>query len=284
MIRLAKTIIRAGLEKPVRILHIADTHLSLADDRDNERKRGLAIKRKKAFSDENGSVEKYLEEQIAYGAEHCELLVHTGDLIDFVSEANIDKAGQVLSDPRILFIAGNHEYSQYVGEAWEDHAYRMNAYMHIRRRFGVDLLYSSRVIGGLNIVALDNGYYQFEDWYLDRLEQEVQKGLPILLALHCPLFEESLFHEIMDIRKESSAGLVGCDEEHLMRYKEYRQIQQRANDTTRRVSEYIFRQKNIIAIIAGHIHFPFESALPCGKMQYVTGGGFRGEARELTVV
>lgn len=284
MLNLLKSTIHAGLDKPVRLLHVADTHLSLTDERDDDRKRGLAVRRKKAFSDENGSVEKYLDDQIAYSREHCDLLVHAGDLIDFVSEANIDKAGQILSDPGILFIAGNHEYSQYVGEAWEDHAYRMNSYMKIRRRMGVDLLFASRTVGGLNIVALDNGYYQFEDWYLDRLKREVNKGLPVILVLHCPFYEESLYREIMDIRKESSAGLVGCDEEHLTRYEEYRQIQQRSSETTKRVTEYIFHEKRITAILAGHIHFPFESTLPCGKTQYVSGGGFRGEAREITVV
>ena len=284
MLDLKKSTIRAGLDRPVRILHVSDTHLALADERDDELKQALSLKRKKVFSDKARSVEKYLNRQISYSRENCKLLVHTGDLIDFVSEANLDRAGQVLSDPDILFIAGNHEYSQYVGEAWEGRAYRMNTYMQIRRRMGVDLLYASRVVGGLNIVAFDNSDYQFEDWYLDRLEREVRKGFPIILALHCPFFEESLFREIMDVRDNPVAGLAGCDWEHLTRYNEYLQMRRNANETTKRVSEYIFREKRIIAILAGHIHFPFESMLACGKMQYVTGGGFRGEAREITVI
>ena len=90
---------------------MTDSHIALADEHDNERKHALAKRR--------GSPdrEKYLYEHIAYAKEHCDVLVHTGDLFDFVSHANTVKAREILSDGHIFFIAGNHEYSQYVGEA-----------------------------------------------------------------------------------------------------------------------------------------------------------------------
>lgn len=34
--------ITAGLEKPLTLLHLSDTHICLADERDNERKNRLA--------------------------------------------------------------------------------------------------------------------------------------------------------------------------------------------------------------------------------------------------
>ena len=98
MLNIIKTTIEIGLEEPVHILHTTDTHLSLCDERDNERKQALALHRKKCFNDENGSVEKYLEETLEYGKKNCDLIIHTGDLIDFVSEANIDKAAEGIND------------------------------------------------------------------------------------------------------------------------------------------------------------------------------------------
>ena len=284
MLDIIRTTIDVGLTEPVRVLHTTDTHLTLCDERDDERKQALAAHRKKDFGDVNGSVENYLAETLEYGKKNCDLIIHTGDLIDFVSEANIDRAAAVTKMPEVLFVTGNHEYSRYVGEAWEDHAYRMNTYMKMQYRLGVDMFFTSRAVKGVNFVGVDNIYYQFGDWYIPRLEIEVKKGLPIILLMHNPIYEETLYTECMDKRGAGSAGLVGCDETHLMRYPEYRAMQQRPNADTKRFIEYISEQSAIKAVIAGHLHFSYQSLLPCGKMQYITGGGYNGTAREITVI
>ena len=80
---LIKNTVNIGLKKPVKLLHVTDTHLGLADARDNERKHALA-KRLSARD-----TERYLYEHIAYAKAHCDLLVHTGDLMDFVSQRYI---------------------------------------------------------------------------------------------------------------------------------------------------------------------------------------------------
>ncbi len=38
------------------------------------------------------------------------------------------------------------------------------------------------------------------------------------------------------------------------------------------------------AVLAGHIHFSFESTLENGITQYVTGGGYDNTVREITVI
>ena len=284
MLNPIKTTIEIGLEKPVKLLHITDTHLVLCDERDNERKQNLAAKRKVAFGDEDGKIERYLAEQIAYGEANCDLIVHTGDLIDFVSKANVDRARALLKNDKIFFIAGNHEYSQYVGEAWEDAAYRMNSYMQMGYGLGAPMFFNARQVGGVNVVGIDNGYYLFEDWQLWRLKREVEKGLPVVLCFHDPLFEQSLYDHVMSAPGATSAGIVGCDEDHLLRFSEYRAVQQRPDEPTLRMIDYIKNEPRIIAVLTGHLHFSFESRLDGGKMQYITGGGYKGEAREVTIV
>ena len=214
----------------MKLLHVTDTHLTLCDSRDDERKQKLAAARSQTFGDVKGSIEAGLNEQIAYAKRNCDLLVHTGDLIDFVSKANVEKARTILKDEKILFIAGNHEYSQYVGEAWEDAAYRMNSYMQMGFGIGVPMFFNARQIGGVNIVGIDNGYYLFEDWQLWRLKREVEKGLPVVLCFHDPLFEQSLYDHVMSKPGATSAGIVGCDEDHLLSYSEFRAIQQRPHN------------------------------------------------------
>ena len=275
---LIRSTVRVGLERPVKLLHVTDTHLGLTDERDDERKRALS----RRLSDP--CKEKYLYEHIAYAKEHCDLLVHTGDLMDFVSHANVEKARGIVADDRFFFIAGNHDYSQYVGEAWEDRAYRMNSYMQMGYGLGVPMFFNARVVGGVNIVGIDNSYYLFEDWQLWRLKREAEKGLPIVLAFHDPLFEPSLYDYHMSLRGADCTYLVGCDEAHLLPYSEFRAVQQRPDGPTLRMIEYIKSEPLIKLILTGHLHFSFESDLTDTLPQFVTGGAYEGIAREVTLL
>ena len=275
---LVKNTVKIGLEKPVKLLHVTDSHLCLADERDNERKHALAER----LGDSNKEI--YLNEQIEYSEKNCDLLVHTGDLMDFVSYANVDRAREIVSNEHIFFIAGNHDYSQYVGEAWEDNAYRMNSYMQMGYGLGVPMFFNSRTVGGVNIVGIDNSYYLFAEWQLYRLKKEAEKGLPIVLAFHDPLFEQSLYDYHFENVPGDCAYLVGCDEEHLLRYSEFRAVQQRPDEPTLRMIEYIKSEPLIKLILTGHLHFNYESNITDSLPQFVTGGGYDGEAREITLI
>ncbi len=275
--KLEKNTLHVSLEKPVKLLHVTDTHLTYADEQDDERKHALA----RRLRDPNK--EQYLAEHIAYAEECCDLLVHTGDLMDFVSHGNVEKAREILKNERIFFIAGNHDYSQYVGEAWEDSAYRMNSYMQMGYGLGVPMFFNSRIVGGVNVVGIDNSYYHFADWQIWRLKKEVEKGLPVILAFHDPLFEQSLYDYHYSVSSEDCTYLVGCDEEHLLRYSEFRAVQQRPDAPTLRMIDYIKSEPQIKAILTGHLHFSFESMLTPTLPQFVTGGAYEGIARELTI-
>ncbi|MBQ6420219.1 MAG: hypothetical protein IJK02_04015 [Clostridia bacterium] len=149
---------------------------------------------------------------------------------------------------------------------------------------GVPMFFNSRTVGGVNIVGIDNSYYLFEDWHLWRLKREVEKGLPVILAFHDPLFEESLYREHMKRSPHEPTYLVGCDEEHLLPYNEFRAVQQRPDAPTLRFIEYVKNEPAIKAILTGHLHFSFESSITPTLMQFVTGGAYEGTAREVTLV
>ena len=84
MVKYINTQIEIGLPKPLRFLHTTDNHLTLADERDNERKRDLAAARHKAFEGDTNRVQTSLDEMIDYCNKNCDMMLHTGDLIDFV--------------------------------------------------------------------------------------------------------------------------------------------------------------------------------------------------------
>ena len=281
MLNIVKSSLEIGLEKPVKLLHVTDTHITEIDERDNdERKRALCVRNPIAQITQN------FRDTIDYCNKNCDMMAHTGDLINVVTHRSLEVVRECLDAcDNYSLVTGNHEYSQYCGEAWEDIAYKMTYYPMVRHYLKEDLLFSAKEVGGVNVVGIDDSYYQVEPWQVWRLKQEVKKGLPIVLMMHVPLFEESLFEVSMSRHtSDGIAYLTGCDEEHLMRFhNEFREVQQRPTDDTLRFIDYVYSEPLIKCVLAGHIHFNYESILPCGIPQFVTSLNCEGDARELTL-
>lgn len=269
-----ETELRLGTE-PLTLLHISDTHLCRADERDNERKNALAVKRARVFP----TAEEDYAESIRLARESGTILCHTGDLIDFVSEANLDAARQYAASTDLFFAAGNHEFSQYVGEAWEDADYRNQSLPRVQACFGNDIRFSARQVGGLNLVAIDDSYYRFEPEQLAALKAEAAKGLPILLFLHNPLHEDALY-TLMRTRAEC-AYLTGTPAPLLADYSDHRRRQQEADAITDETIAYIRSEPCIKAIFSGHLHFDYEGVFGEHIPQFVTG---IGTARQIKIL
>ena len=252
---LIRTKLHVGAERPFSVLHLSDTHLTFADERDGERKVLLAEKRTRIFPT--------AAEVLRQAGNHAKTLgvpiVHTGDLIDFVSLANLE-AAKAFTDAHDCFMAaGNHEFSLYVGEAWEDAAYRNQSLDTVQKAFKNNIRASSRVIEGVNFVALDNGYYLFEEEQLAFLKKEVERGLPVVLLCHTPLFDSALYDLMMS--KQAWASLLAVPEELMQSYPEKRYRQQIADEITQKAYEYIKGEPAIKAIVTGHLHQNYEGTL-----------------------
>lgn len=256
-----------GVSSPFEIIHISDTHLTLADNRNDERKIKLAERRAKGFPE----AEKVLEKTSEISREHNAPIIHTGDIIDFVSELNLDVTKKFTDENDVFTAAGNHEFSLYVGEAKEDAAYREQSLPRVQQAFSNDIRFSSRVINGVNFVAVDNSYYLFDKWQLDSLKEEAAKGFPVVLCVHTPLYEEKLYEYLMrNVPENSPAYLMSVPEDKMKKYSPDRYEQQKEDAVTHEAYEYIINEKNIRVILAGHVHDKF--AFPLGdKIQ--TGVG-----------
>ncbi len=268
------TRVKAGATTPFRLLHISDTHLTLADERDDKRKNDLAAGRHPAFA----NAEKYLAEACEMAKKEHMPIVHTGDLIDFVSEANLDAAKKFMDENDVFFTVGNHEFSLYVGEAFEDEAYRNQSLAHVQESFPDPLRFCVRKINGVKLIGIDDGYYRFDKEQFDALKKEAAEGLPIILFLHNPLHEPELYEESM--KKNPCAYLTSTPEELMKGYDEYRYRQQKADEITLEVTRYIESCPLIKAIFAGHLHWDYEGIVADRIPQYVTG---IGTARIITV-
>ena len=280
---LRQVAIPIGLARPVKLLHVSDTHLSYADERDDSAKRALAARRRDTFGDADGRCARFLREAIQYARDSGAPLVHTGDLIDFVSYQNLDMARELLGPCDHFFVPGNHEFSKYVGEAEETESYKMDSLPLVQSYFRDDLRFCARVVDGVNLVGIDNVYYHMNEDQFARLKAEAARGLPILLCMHTPLYTPALFHEMMDVRGEDSAGLMGVPHALMRGYPSDRFAQQAAAPLDFEIIAYIQSQPLIKAVLTGHLHFFHQSELPGGRPQIVAGGGYAGEAIEYTL-
>lgn len=256
-----------GATAPFTFYHMSDTHLTLADDRENERKLRLAEHRAKDFPDSLNCVREAAE--IA-NADNNSLIVHTGDLIDFVSEANLEAAGKFVSETNCLMIAGNHEFSQYVGEAVEDENYRNQSLDKVQAAFLNNIRFAAREMNGINFVCIDNSYNLFEAWQLESLKKEVQKGMPILLFMHTPLYNEELYEYGTKYHNTVVGYLIGVPEEKLKQYPPDRYEQQKGDAVTLETFAYIKQEPLIKAIFSGHVHYDFKTTLDNRLPQYLT--------------
>jgi 3',5'-cyclic AMP phosphodiesterase CpdA len=261
-----ETKIEIGAKKPFRVVHISDTHLTYADMRDGERKVALSERRSQYFKEAEDTLALAAETAKRYDAP----ILHTGDLSDFVSLANLERVKRYVEENDLFMAAGNHEFSLYVGEAKEDAAYRNQSLAKVQAVYHNDIRSSSRVIEGVNFVALDNGYYQFDEGELAFLKNEVAKGLPIVLMMHTPLYEPSLYEKALDAKKKGSAYLIDVPTELMERDYDPRHFAQKADEITHETMEYIASQPLIKAVLSGHLHFNFEGTVADRIPQVVT--------------
>ena len=84
MLKIKKTTIKIGLEKPLKILHMTDSHLPFYCDSDSENMIRQGKKRNEKRSVRN------LNKLIKCGEKNCDLIVHTGDLIDYISKPCVE--------------------------------------------------------------------------------------------------------------------------------------------------------------------------------------------------
>lgn len=261
-----KTHLNLGVKEPFCVLHASDTHIAFADNRDTERKVLLSEQRKNAFS----SAESDLEFLRKKALTENRIVIYTGDLIDFVSELNFEKAEEFCNSVDIFMSAGNHEFSHYLGEAKEDAAYRNKSLKRVQKIFKNDIRCSSRIIGGVNFVAIDNSYYLFEKEQLDFLKQETEKEYPVVLCVHVPLYTKE-FYDFMLSYDGMPAYLMSVPEDMMHGYSSHRFEQQKQDEITAESYAFIVNCKNIKAILSGHLHKNFEGKIIDDTYQFTTG-------------
>ena len=265
---MAKTIetkIEVGATAPFKIVHISDTHMTYADMRDGERKVELANKRSQYY--------RGTEDVLALASETSKKLsapiFHTGDLCDFVSLANLERVKEFVDENDVTLAAGNHEFSQYVGEAIEDAAYRNQSLDKVQAVYKNNIRAYARKINGVNFIFLDDGYYKIDEGQLDFLKSELATGLPTVVLMHTPLYEPDLY--AIERKHHDSGYLLGVPDGLVDGYGSERAKLQRADKTTWEAVDLMKNTPTVKAVITGHLHFDYEKMLTDSIIQITTG-------------
>lgn len=268
-----KTELRIGAAAPFSLVHLSDTHLAHPDGGDL-----TEIPEKVRLADPTiPTPAERLARAMQLAQEHNAQIVHTGDLTDFVSAANLVHAKRFVDESGCFVAAGNHEFRGYQDHAFEDAAYRSRSEATVQKAFSNNIRMDSKVINGVNLVALDDSYYQIDDAQRAFLHEQVRKGLPIILLVHAPIYEPQLFDTLMyhrdrlglKVLAEACTYMIGVPEEKMVDYAPNRVLQQRSDVATMETLEWIRSEPLFRAVLAGHIHCNCECQLRAGLPQYV---------------
>ncbi len=268
MLKLTETKIKAGIDKPVKILHITDCHLTYASDSDTSEHKELMRERRKVFLDPKSNSEdnarEYFEEAIALADREGALLVCTGDAIDIHTKGNVDALLRILEGVDLMFSPGGHEHQrQCMRTMQEPYPYFETVRPQLEAELSrFDLYFESRVIGGVNIITADNGLDYFPKKTLEAFKRELDRGLPTVLFFHDPIWDDKLnktepYRPNVRITPEEYAishEMIGLIKTHPL----------------------------VLATFAGHGHEEEEREID-GKMHYMTDGLFKGVARMIEI-
>lgn len=274
--------VHAGAEKPFSVLHVSDTHLTLAYDDEGDRKTTLRDARTKAFG---GHQREALRDTLAWAQENADLVIHTGDLIDFQSRANFDAVREAFAAaPEMFGCMGNHEYNPDLWlndpkengtEAWKDRTRDT-----LRQAYPFDISFQSRIVNGVNFVAMDNVFGTVTAAQVERFRAEAAKGLPIVLCVHVPFYTDELWRATRTFWAKHGTRFADAA---VPESTGERRAQER-DPVTRDFIAYLKSEPLLKAILAGHVHFTAEERFSPTAMQFTTGPNFLFCARMVLVL
>lgn len=271
-----------GAAKPFSVLHVSDTHLSAVNADEDAKKLRLNDIR---TSQLGGRQEEALRAAVAWAKSHTDYFIHTGDIVDFHSRANADIIRATLGEA-LTGVAGEREYARdgslSAPSVTETDANRAlsSAWLGETLPFSPDC--SSRVVNGVNFVVLDNCYAVFRPEQVAFFNDEVKKGLPIVLCCHMPLFTDFIWqayekcHRFHNCNRKS----IIFDTRVIPISDAYYRFQIN-NSATNAFVKYLKTEKLLKGILAGHLHMTVNERFSPTAIQAVTGANYLFHAQKV---
>ena len=270
--------IHIGLPQPFSVLHISDTHLTAVYDDEPEYLVNFAKKRSKTFG---GRQEEALRDSLAWAKMNVDYVIHTGDVIDFQTRANLDIVKKVFGEGNALAAClGNHEFQRRIpGETIDESSivglrkYGALSMKLLADTFPFDISLQSTVVNGVNFVTLNEVAGFVTENHVARFRAEVKKGLPIILCMHCPFFTAELarasckYWQFNRKFRQDNAGPMNS--------------YQTNDPVTRDFIAYLKSEPLLKGILTGHMHLTASDRFSPTAMQYIVGGNFMFHGEEI---
>lgn len=269
------------VKEPIKIVHIADTHLFRDDERGVPYKMysgrmAKAYNQTRHFkTDELTNPELAFEAALNFAKEsQADLITLIGDIFSFPSEAAIEWVTAKLKEVNIpyIYVAGNHDW-HYEGMegTLEDLRDKWIKERLLPLYQGNHPLMAAYDLKGIRFLAIDNSTYQINEDQLAFFKKQVASNVPLVLLVHIPMYAPG-----------KSIGF-GCgnpdwgassDRNHELEGR-LKWPEAGHTKTTFDFHRAVFSAPNLLGIFAGHIHrFSVESIK--GKPQIVTDDNASG--------
>ena len=277
--------IKVGAPKPFRAIHCSDSHvaymtvndlLSGNNDLELEMFNKRLLQKPDALPSLAACVLKARRDRIP--------LFHTGDLYDYESAANIAVVSDAFNGVgECLYAVGNHEYHGHwkngiQGDEIPPARARLNAAMPN------GLTFASRVIDGVNFIAFDNAGLSggLEDVQFAAMQKEFAKGLPTVVMCHLPLWSEEPAQDRLNLAGPFKECWTLKDRSYL-RLLFYGCLYG-SDQKAKRLVRWLKEQKNLKAVLCGHLHTECSYRFSETAVQYFAGATYLGKAYEITFV
>lgn len=274
--KIVKNTLKIGADNPFTFLHMTDTHLTRTDSNDTVERVEFAKDRREAYF---MSADEDLQFAKDYSSKTGYRIVHTGDLLDFLTPENLKISKEFAEATNMLFVAGNHEihtcpnnvfcepdFTKDLQNKWKN-LENTNSY------FPSDIDYFCEEVNGVYLVGINNFDYRISKKNFDKLKEVASKGKPIVVFMHIPLYEDALFEKM-------NGALLSIPDSIMSKQRDFIRFEQEADETTKQAADFIRNCPEIKCTVCGHLHFDFESPETAPIKQYVTG---MTTLREITV-
>ncbi len=257
-----------GLAAPYTVLQITDLHACSFTEEE------AAAMSPERYADLQGRVslfwgqrplrpEDILPAVGQYAADiDADLILATGDMIDFPSEANLSLlSGFVTSSPvPVLYMAGNHDWT-YSDDYMTAHAIETYLPRITALAGAVDgvAVYDT---GTIVFITVDNSPDRISDAtlqaYLSAVADARAKGRSVVLALHVPFTVDTLVADCTRVwNRNICIGEGGLSSHHEPTMALFRAV----TEGTEFAPD---------AVVSGHLHFSHEDVFPNGVPQLIT--------------
>ena len=266
MLTITKTKLNVGIEKPVKILHITDVHLTIANEKDTPEHHQLMKERFEVFHNpERLTPKEYFEQAITLAKSEDALLICTGDAIDIHTHGNVETFWEIVGKNDMMFTPGGHEFQRVCKRTMEEpYPYWETVKPQVEKEFApFNLHFDSRIINGLNVTTADNSLDFFSKETLVAFKKELEKGLPIIVFCHDPLWDGLLYKTEP---YHPNVRLTPEDYKH-----------------SHEMIDLLLTHPLVVTTFGGHGHRDEERKIK-EKIHYMTAGLFKGVARMIEIV